>query len=156
MLRHVYDAAEPLASDIMLATGSTTQISELPDLQRVQDSYSDSGPLAGIHATLRASPNPWLLVVACDLPLVQTATLSLLIEACEHPADAVVCQSEKSGLQPLCACYHQSLLDRMEQALRGGNLGVQRFLRSLKHVTVIDVPENELVNINTVDDLNGA
>ncbi len=157
LARHVYDAAIPLVGEVLLSTGFSSQMPVLPDSRPVQDAYTDAGPLSGILACLRATlnttPNPWLLVIACDLPLITTQTLERLIEQCRSPNEVVLCQTEEGQAQPLCACYNVSLIEALDAALGDERYGVQRFVETLSHVVRINVPAEELVNINTMEEL---
>jgi len=157
LARHVYDAATPLVDEVLISTGAGSPISDLPSGRELQDERMDAGPLSGIltclKATLKTTPNPWLLVIACDLPLISTQTLERLIAHCRSPNEVVLCQTEDGQAQPLCACYNVNLIEALGSAIRDERFGVQRFVGTLKHVTRIDVPAAELMNFNTIEEL---
>ncbi len=156
LARHVYDAAIPLVDEVLLSTGAGSITPDLPEGRPVPDAYVDAGPLSGILACLKVSSNPWLLVIACDLPLITTQTLERLILHCRSPRQVVLCRTEQSQAQPLCACYNVSLIDALDAALGEGCYGVQRFVETLEHVVRIDVTTEEMVNINTMSELRRA
>ena len=52
----------------------------------IADEPAASGPIAGIAAALRARPDADWLVAACDLPRLDDATLTALIEFAERHA----------------------------------------------------------------------
>ena len=64
---------------------STNAEQAFPDIlegvERIIDDEPDLGPLGGLRAVLRRSEAPFVLVLAVDLPLMETAFLSLLIES---------------------------------------------------------------------------
>jgi len=155
LVRHVYDAVLPVAGEVLLSLGAGTDAArlDLPDAIPVYDEYRGCGPLAGIHACLGMAASPWLLVVACDLPFIQTASLERLVAACTPSHQIVYCGAEGGQAQPLCGCYHRSLVDALGSALYEERYAVHRFLDSVLHVRRIDVPAAELVNVNRPEDL---
>jgi len=155
LVRHVYDTVRPVAGEVLLSLGAGTDAArlDLPDAIPVYDEYRGCGPLAGIHACLGMAASPWLLVVACDLPFIQTASLDRLVGACTPSHQIVYCGAEGGQAQPLCGCYHRSLLDALDTALYEERYAVHRFLDSVLHVRRIDIPARELVNVNRPEDL---
>ncbi len=153
LIRHVYDAARPVVDDVMVSLGAGGARPDLPDAILVHDIYRGSGPLAGIHACLQEASNSWMLVLACDLPCVRTETLERLILEATPGQQIIVSQAEGGQVQPLCGCYHRSLLKPLEKALFAGRFGVLRFIDSVMHVKRITVAPDELVNVNRPDDL---
>ena len=158
LVHHIYDAVLPVADEVLLSLGAGTDAARLnlPDAIPVYDQYRDCGPLAGIHACMGMAANPWLLVVACDLPFIETASLERLVGACSPSHQIVYCGVEGGQAQPLCGCYHRSLQDALGAALYEERYAVHRFLDSVLHVRRIDIPGPELVNVNRVEDLPPA
>jgi molybdopterin-guanine dinucleotide biosynthesis protein A len=69
----------------------------------IADLQSDLGPLAGIQAALRAHPDHAWLVLACDLPFLDQATLRHLIAHRAPGRLASAYRSRFDGLpEPLC------------------------------------------------------
>lgn len=153
LVRHVYDAMRPLVDEILLSTGPSPGPTFDLDAIPVIDLMDDAGPLSGIAACLEAAAHPWLLVVACDLPRITGNTLSRMIHAAQLPHQVVLLRSEKGRTQPLCACYHRSILDSMRLALEEGHYGVHLFLDTLQHVHELPALDSELLNINRPGDL---
>lgn len=73
------------------------------------DSVKSVGPMAGLLTAQQAEPDAGWLVVACDLPLLDTTTLAALIEARAPHCDATAFDSRHDGLpEPLCAIWEPS------------------------------------------------
>ena len=86
----------------------------------VEDVFPGCGPLAGIHAALRASVAELNLVLAVDLPFVSRELLEYLI-ARARTSDAMLTVTRAGGgWQPLCAIYRHAFADVAESALRQG------------------------------------
>ena len=153
LIEHVFDTLRPLADEVLLSLRTGAARPELPNAIPVYDAYRDAGPLAGIHACLQMAANPWLLVIACDLPRVRMQTLERLLDA-RSPESRVVLSAAVGGrLQPLCGCYHASLAGDLENALYEERFGVLDFIGTIAGVVRVDVPAEELLNVNRPEDL---
>lgn len=75
-------------------------------LPQIHDTVHDIGPMGGILSALAAHPGvPWL-VVACDLPYLDDATLENLIRRRNSRKIATAYASAHDGKpEPLCAIY---------------------------------------------------
>ena len=73
---------------------------------QLEDRIAGLGPIAGILAGQHAHPEAAWLVLACDLPLLDAATLAHLIAGRDATAPATAYRSSHDGLpEPLCAIY---------------------------------------------------
>ena len=91
----------------------------LEGLEIVRDPAGASlGPMAGIVAGMRLQPEADWLVVACDLPRLDLATLTHLIASKQLGEKFLAYRSEFDGLpEPLCTLYSPGALPVLEQAL---------------------------------------
>jgi molybdopterin-guanine dinucleotide biosynthesis protein A len=118
--------------DLLREAGCDRVALSLRHDQEMPDGFSDAGqveiirdpagaslgPIAGILAGQRLEPHATWLVVACDLPRLDLATLENL--ALAHRADEpfLAYRSESDGLpEPLCAVYGPAALSVLEDAL---------------------------------------
>lgn len=75
------------------------------------------GPIAGIVAGMRLDPAADWLVLACDLPRLDAATLAHLVGSKQADEKFLAYRSESDGLpEPLCTLYSQAALPVLEQA----------------------------------------
>jgi molybdenum cofactor guanylyltransferase len=87
----------------------------------VADEVAGEGPLGGILTALGLGLAPWNLVVACDMPALETATLRELLEhAAAHPADCCLPYTAPDRAEPLCAVYHVRALPALRRAFDAG------------------------------------
>ena len=119
----------------------------------VSDIYPDIGPMGGLHACLSASQTPWNLVLACDLPQVQTQTILPLIE--HRQQHQAVCYLDGQFSEPLCAIYHRNTLVEIEKCITNGEYSLQKLLENLDtcFLPVDELIRSQLRNINTPADL---
>ena len=117
LARRTYDLlAGAGCVDVVLSLRHDQEIpvgfSDLPDLAIIRDPIdSTGGPLVGIVAAMSLHPGADWLVLACDLPRLDAATLSHLV-ASKHPDELFLSyRSEFDGLpEPLCALYASAAL----------------------------------------------
>ncbi|HMO55771.1 MAG TPA: molybdenum cofactor guanylyltransferase [Roseiflexaceae bacterium] len=98
---------------------------QLP-VRLVPDAYPGSGPLGGLASGLAAIEQPYAMVLACDMPSIQPALLTFLIEY-PCPADALVplrrTDHPIAGMpaaEPLMARYRRDILPAIEARLAAG------------------------------------
>ena len=97
----------------------------------VRDRFPGAGPLAGVHAAMRAARRPFLFVVACDMPSVSPRVVRFLWSR-RGRAGAV--PEGPGGPEPLCAFYARSLLPAIERRLGSGSARSVRALIRLRGV----------------------
>lgn len=135
------DLLRPLVADVVLV-GAPERYRHL-GLPVLADCLAERGPLAGIVTALAATQLDWNLIVACDLPHLETRFLEFLLQqACagDTEVDAVV---PRTGAlwQPLCAAYHRRCREAFEEVLRAGE---SKITAALDRVRVRAIPSAEL------------
>jgi len=112
-----------------------------------------NGPLAAIHAALQKLPNTPLLIVACDLPLLEADTLQHLIQNRDPNAQATAYRSTTDNLpEPLCTIYEPSITPLIAEALAKNN-HCPRSLLTESNTHLLDLPNPvALLNANTPAD----
>lgn len=106
------------------------------------DAVAGRGPVGGIAAALRATESDWNVMVACDLPYLETRFLEFLLKLALDGADSdAVVPRIGERWEPLCAAYHRRALPAFEQVLAGEDYRIARAFESLR---VRAVGEEEL------------
>ena len=125
--------------------------------EQIVDRYDDLGPVAGILSALEEYPEIDWLVVAVDLPNINTETLrKLLLEAdAERPFTAYL--SSYDGLpEPLCAVYRAGSADIVKQFVEGGLNCPRKILIRSDTQLLEQTDPHSLDNVNTPDDLQNS
>ncbi len=119
----------------------------------IAEAYGGCGPMSGIEAALRSSALEWNLVVACDMPGLDSAGLALILaEASRTDSDAVVVHDGNGRIEPLCAVYHRRLLPMVQGALECGEYTVRKLLEKQNIRAVRSPWEANPGNINTPEE----
>ena len=88
------------------------------DLPIVEDRFGEIGPLGGILSAFALRPNDAWLVVACDLPFLNTGTLQHLLRSRDLDYLATAYRSAHDGLpEPLCAIYEPAVFQELKRFL---------------------------------------
>jgi molybdopterin-guanine dinucleotide biosynthesis protein A len=124
---------------------------------QIVDTQENVGPIAGIMAAQAKHPEVAWLVLACDLPFLDNATLTHLIAARQPQRLATAYRSSHDGLpEPLCAIYEPASRDPLLAHVAKGKDCPRKFLIN-SDVQLIDEPNpRALDNVNTPDEYGSA
>jgi molybdopterin-guanine dinucleotide biosynthesis protein A len=119
----------------------------------IVDRHAGAGPIAGIAAALSTHREAAWLVVACDLPMLNDATLETLVVARgREPVTAF--RSVHDGLpEPLCAIYEPSTRPGIEAAISSGTYCPRKYVIRTGVPLLEQADPTALDNVNTPDDL---
>ncbi len=111
-----------------------------------QDEYR--GPFNGILSAHKEHPNAAWLVLACDLPLIDKASLEQLIKGRDENAVGTAMATNKSGLpEPLVAIWEPNGLEAAIEYLKTAQSSCPRkFL--IRHSSKLVVAEKDEVLLN--------
>jgi molybdopterin-guanine dinucleotide biosynthesis protein A len=122
--------------------------------KRIEDIIKDSGPLSGIHAGLTYSETQYNLILCCDVPLMDEAVLSFLIEGFDADYDIIQLQYLDKPI-PLIGIYNKSCAQVCERLLHSNERRVMKLLAASTCKTLKLTPELGVYieNINTPEQL---
>lgn len=119
------------------------------------DSVEGAGPLIAILSAFKAIPHVAWLVIACDLPLMDTTTLQYLIQNRNTAAYATTFKSPFDGLpEPLITIWEPSAYDMLlAHKADGFSCPRKALIRNEHNITIITPPDpSKLMNANTPED----
>lgn len=128
--------------------------------ENVPDLLERWGALGGIYSAFEASEAEWIVVVACDLPLVTDALFKRLWNFVDDSFDAIVPIQSDGRPQPLCAIYRpKTVSSDLAGLIAAGEHMPRAFLAQIRTRWVSfeelsDLPgaEHFFLNVNTPDD----
>ena len=130
---------------------------ERSKFDRVVDRYEDMGPVAGILSAMDSNGEVSWLVLACDLPNIDDATIAYLLAQCsaEHPVTAY--ESIHDGLpDPLCAIYRPASRSVIDGFVEQGLVCPRKMLINSDIHLLTQPNPGALHNINSPEDLAGT
>lgn len=154
-LAHVVALLEQVTDRVFVSARREQQKeTERSRFAQIIDRIEGIGPVAGILSALHEHPQADWLVVACDLPNIDLATLEFLLEqrSMEQPFTAF--QSSHDGLpEPLCALY-RSGSEAIIQGFVDDGIVCPRKILIRSDTRLLEQPNpRSLDNVNTPDDL---
>ena len=118
-------------------------------LPQLVDSYDAVGPVAGILSAQDAYPEAAWLVIACDLPRLDEATLRSLLASRDPSKEATAFASRFDGLpEPLCTLWEPAIHQRLKQRYEAGSYCPRKVLIQAD-TRLLPAPGNALDNVNT-------
>ncbi len=131
LAHRVYDKVKEFSDDVFL------QGSSIDGLAHREDLISGKSSLGGIYSALKNSKHDKTIVVAGDLPHIDTRMIQILVDNSNY--GAVVPRWREGHREPLCALYSRSLLPHMEEMFAAGNLKISRVFEKAGMVKWIDI-----------------
>ena len=131
-----------------------------PKIKMVHDLYPGKGMIGGIITGLSVSKNYYNLVVACDMPFLNTDLLRYMISITED--NDLVAYKNKNELEPLHAIYSKNCLPILKEIMQN-NLRIFEMLDRIKvrylsstEINRYDPKNISFFNVNTEADLRIA
>ncbi len=124
---------------------------------QIVDTLDDIGPIAGLLAAQAQHPEAAWLVLACDLPLLDEATLAYLLRAREPARTATAYRSSHDGLpEPLCAIYEPRSREPLSAYVAAGKQCPRKFLAGADTLLLDEPNPRALDNVNTPTEYGSA
>ena len=125
-------------------------------LEVVVDQWPGEGPLGGLTTAVAWSPEPLVVVAACDQPWLDAATVVRLVGAHATGTAIVASVSSVDGVvQPLPGVYRRNLLPALVGSMDAGRRALKEALE-LGPISVVPLGDGRTVrDVDRVSDLPG-
>ena len=156
LVEYPIELLHPFCSNIIISTNQSAY--KKFGLTTVPDIYRNRGPVGGLHAALNKTDFDFNIVLACDVPFVESELFKFLLKESDG-FDAIVPQ-HSGGFEPLVAVYRKKIASQFENNLLNGNYKLLQILRSSR-VKFVNVDHLLLKyprmfdNLNSPEDLAG-
>lgn len=87
---HEADLLVPLCNEVFISKSERQEESKESNYKIIKDTFTGLGPYGAILSAFREFPNQAWLTIACDLPLLNAASLKLLVES-RDPSKLATC-----------------------------------------------------------------
>jgi molybdopterin-guanine dinucleotide biosynthesis protein A len=161
ILERVVARLSPITRRIILVTnGENIQLSNSSSLDFAADIFPDKGPLGGIYTGLYHSKTSDNIVVAGDMPFLNTSLLQHMVGLLPG-FDAVIPQWQNSQIEPLHGIYSAACLPVMRKRLENDQLSISDCLKQLRvhylreqDFKMLDPEALSFFNINRQSDID--
>ncbi len=161
LVRRAVEVVARVVDDVVVV--SSRPVADAP-VEVLDDAVAGAGPLAGLASALDAAAARGLdgvLLLACDLPLVDVATLRGVRAAlAEHAAAAPRRGGGGDGIEPLCSAWTLAVRDAAHARLASPDRSLHALFRDVRGVALEAAPagatEDVFLNVNTPGDRDRA
>jgi len=160
LVDRVVEVMGSVFDDLLMVTNTPEMYADL-GIPMVRDVWPEKGSLGGVYSAIYHVATPYCLVVACDMPFLQTAVLRYLITQI-NDYDVVV-PDVLGELQTLHAIYSKACLQPIERCLEANRLRIVGFFPDVRVRTVtgseLESYDPELLafqNLNTPEEFQAA
>jgi molybdopterin-guanine dinucleotide biosynthesis protein A len=163
LIQRVVDRLAPAADEVIVTTNRPEDYAFL-GLRLVPDLKPDRGALGGLYTAVASATQPFVAVVACDMPFASAALLEAAIRLMEQEeADVVIARSDE-GYEPFHALYRRgTCLPAIEAAIDADHWKVIAWFPHVK-VRILSVEEVQQLdpsglafwNVNTPEEFSQA
>jgi molybdopterin-guanine dinucleotide biosynthesis protein A len=150
-------AVEGFVHRVVLA-GDGPVPENLGSLECIADIPGLAGPLGGILAAMRKTPESAWIVSACDMPCVRREAIGWLLSQRRPGVWAILPRSAAGRVEPLLALYEPQMKNTLERRAAMGRFGFQRLAGSKR--VMCPSPPDEIrdawTGVNTLEEFEGA
>ncbi len=164
LIERVINRLSQVASEtvVVVAEESRAEGLDLPNgVRTAADIYPGHGSLGGIFTGLSAAQGDYGIIVACDMPFLNTGLLQFMVDLA--PDFDVVVPRLEGRPEPLHAIYSKSCLEPIESRLKRQDLKIALFFEEVRvayvdedDIDLFDPDRLSFFNVNTQEDLDKA
>jgi molybdopterin-guanine dinucleotide biosynthesis protein A len=128
LIAHVHRVVRPLSDDLVISCNRNQADYRAYADRLVGDAEADfPGPLAGVIAGLKVARHGWVVVLACDAPLVDRELIEGLLRLAVAGNSAAMVR-QGGFWQPMFSVLPKRVLPVLEQAWAAGERSLQKAL----------------------------
>jgi molybdopterin-guanine dinucleotide biosynthesis protein A len=153
MVEWVLERLRPQVGEIMINANQNAERYAAYGHRVIGDEVSGfAGPLAGLHAGLKAASHPLVVTVPCDSPFLPADLVSRLSGSLKENDLAVAKTGDRT--HPVFALVRKEVLGNLQAFLEGGGRKIDAWYAGLRFVEVsFDDEADAFRNINTLEEL---
>ena len=162
LINKAVDMLRPLVKEVVVsASHANAGAYAFLGLDIVEDQHSDCGPLGGLEALLDRCSTPWLLILTCDMPCVDSDMLRTMIDHIKlsHGSfengiipQAIAWRRSDGSVSPFPLLIGKDALSVMRSRINSGRRSMKGLLGALNTYYIIAPSDRLLSNINRPED----
>ena len=155
LVGHIHHTVRPLSDDLVISCNRNQQAYTAYADQLVGDAEADfPGPLAGVIAGLKVARHEWVVLLACDAPLVDQALIDDLRQLAVTSDSAAMVRQGDIGSRCSAYCRAECCRCWSRPGPRGAKLA-KALLRDRVQALECAVDDRRLSNFNSPELLQG-
>ncbi|MEJ7767080.1 MAG: NTP transferase domain-containing protein [Chitinophagaceae bacterium] len=150
---YIADLLGAFTKDVFISCRIDQQEEIDSSYKTIEDSFTGLGPYGAILSAFRTQPDAAWLVVACDLPLLEAATLQYLVEQRKPSAMATAFENPDDHFpEPLLAIWEPKSYPVLLSLLSQGYTCPKKALQGNDAFLLVAPRPDALLNVNTPED----
>jgi molybdopterin-guanine dinucleotide biosynthesis protein A len=117
----------------------------------IKDELDIQAPINGLYTAFNNAKTNWILLLSCDLPLIDSKVFKKLWESRNENCDALISIANEK-MQVTCGFYHKRILGKLESEIEKGNYSIFKLLDNLNSSYVDFGEDDRFLNMNTPED----
>ena len=119
----------------------------------IQDMLVFNAPINGLYTALKNAKTDWVLLLSCDLPLIESGVIQKLWDSKNNKCDVIVPIANEK-VQVMCGFYHKRILQILESEIQKENYSLFKLLEKIDTSYVPFGNDQRFLNMNTQNDFN--
>ncbi len=151
--RYLMSMLEKAGMDTYLSC-NRRQNDKLPvELPRIQDHYDGIGPMGGVISAFEEFPKSSWLVIACDLPFVNTENILTILKARDRSCDVTTYRASENFYETTFTIYEPSIVKQLAEMRSSGKHSLQDVLKKSNIKAINPLNDIDMFNVNDKKDL---
>lgn len=149
--KHTYDLLTDYCDEVFISVANEND--QFSEVNQLKDTFLGLGPMGGILSAFQNDPNAAWLVVACDLPLLSSVSISQLVNNRNVQKFATSFKSPTLSFpEPLICIWEPKAYGRLLEFLSWGYSCPRKALINSEIELLIAQKEEEMTNANTPEE----
>jgi len=153
LAQYQYDRLSKLFDRVYISAKSNKFDFDAPLI--IDNMTTISSPMVALESILSYSKDSAVFIIGVDMPFVSEATIKKMIDF-YNSSDIEIAVAKCEKLEPLCAIYSISLIDRVRDLIKENNHRLHSLIELSKSGTVEVSNIDEFLNLNRVSDYERA
>jgi molybdopterin-guanine dinucleotide biosynthesis protein A len=157
LVNRVYDEVKGLFEEVFVISTRHRSIAGI-DVPILEDIIPIQSPIVGLVSALLYSRNPYVFVLACDLPFISQRSIEFILG--EARGEDLIIPKTKGGYEPLYALYNKSCIPSLFRLIERNRLKLTDVFPYLtmkvlpgEHPCFMNKGNSVFINVNALDDL---
>ena len=119
----------------------------------IKDGLDINAPINGLYTALKNTKTDWILLLSCDLPLINSKIFEKLWELKSDTCDAII-PTANGKTQVTSGFYHRRIFEKLKFETLKEHYSLYNFLDMIETQFVDFGDDNRFINMNTKCDLD--
>ena len=148
ILDRIWDACDGIGNRYVIGKKKLDSIS----YPFIKDELEINAPINGLYTALKYSKTDWILLLSCDLPLIDARVFNKLWDSKSENCDIVIPVSNDK-IQVTCGFYQKRIFTKLESEIQNGNYSLFKLVEKLNPYYINFGNNQSFLNMNTKKDM---